>query len=140
MEKFGNNEMKTIFEGVESIEEEFFRSGGKGGQNVNKVETAVRVRAKISDPALFARLKELYPGSVTDEEEFLVGSQAERSQHQNRQLAYKLLEERLAEARKIPEERIETKPTKSSKTKRLSEKRQQGAKKESRQKVAPDSE
>ncbi len=132
--------MKTIFEGVESVEEEFFRSGGKGGQNVNKVETAVRVRAKISDPALFARLKELYPGSVTDAEEFLVGSQTERSQHQNRQLAYKLLEERLAEARKIPEERIETKPTRSSQTKRLSEKRQQGVKKQSRGRVAPDSE
>ncbi len=133
-----NNQRDEKLSGIEEIKEEFFRSSGKGGQNVNKVETAVRLRAKISDPNLLGRLKELYPGSVTDEGEFLVECQAERSQHQNRALAYGLFEERIAAARQAPKERIETAPTRASQKKRVQEKRKRGEVKEARRKINPE--
>jgi len=137
IEKFSGekNEMKNIFEGVEEVREEFFRSSGKGGQNVNKVETAVRIRAKVFDAILLERLRELYPGSVTDDNEFLVESQEERRQHQNRELAYARLKMRLEEARREPKERIETKPSRGAKEKRLKEKRATGVKKQERRKT-----
>lgn len=129
-----NNEKKRVYEGVSDITIERFRAGGKGGQNVNKVETAVRLRAKISDPKLFARLLEIFPGSVTDNEEFLVEARTERSQWQNEQRAYALFEHRLHKARQIPKERFETKPTKGSQECRITKKKQRSETKEQRRK------
>ena len=136
METFGeNNEMKNVFEGVLSIKEEFFTASGPGGSGKDTSNTAVRIWATISDLILLERLRELYPGSVTKAGKFKVECQDERERPQNRTRAYELMEERLAEARRIPKERRETKPTKSSQRKRLEGKRVQGEKKEARRKV-----
>lgn len=135
-EGFGeHNEMKNVFEGVESVKEEFFTASGKGGAGKDTSNNAVRLWAEISDESLLTRLRELYPGSVTSAGKFRIEYQVERYQHQNRRGAYKLLEERLGEARKVPKERIETRPTKSSQERRLTEKRAVGIKKEARRKV-----
>lgn len=135
-----DNENKTAFEGVESVEEESFTASGKGGSGKDTSNNAIRLWAKINNPDLLQRLRELYPGSVTNDGRFRVEYQRERYWSQNRNCAYELLEERLTEANKTPKERVETKPTRSSQTKRLSEKKQQGEKKQSRSKVTPDSE
>lgn len=113
-----NNEMKNVFEGVGSIEEETFTVGGRGGSGKDTDNSGVRLRVEIIDANLFARLKELHPSAATKEGELLVEAKRERKQHLNRKDAYRRLEERLAEARKIPEKRIETKPTRSSIEKR----------------------
>lgn len=135
METLGEkDEMKNVFEGVEYIKEEFFLSGGSGGQRRDRKKTAVRLRAKISDPQLIERLKELYPGAVTDEGKFLVEYQRESYQHQNRVRAYELLEKRMEEARREPKERIATKPTRASQKRWAETKKIQGEKKRKRQK------
>ena len=136
METFGeNNEMKNACEGVESMEEEPFTASGKGGSGKDTPNTAIRLRAKISDERLLARLRELYPKSTTSTGEFLVEYQRERYQHQNRAGAYRNLEKRLARGWEEPKERVETRPTKSSRVKRLDEKRAKGEKKEARRSV-----
>ena len=136
MENFGEDgEMKNVFDGVESIKEEFFTAGGPGGSGKDTSNTAVRLRAKISDEALLGRLLELYSGSVTDTGEFLVECQEERGQHQNRARTYEILTKRLEIARQVPKERIETKPSRSAKEKRLTEKKKRGEIKRERKKI-----
>lgn len=132
-ENFVNEEKPTFYPGVGEIQEEFFRSGGKGGQNVNKVETGVRLRAAIVDPELLQRLRERSPRYVTEKGELIVVATRERSRKQNQDKARKRFEEILAEAQEEPKERIPTKTPISGKEDRLREKQRRGALKHLRQ-------
>ncbi|KKR47100.1 MAG: hypothetical protein UT82_C0003G0014 [Parcubacteria group bacterium GW2011_GWB1_40_14] len=118
--------------GVEDIKEEFFRSGGKGGQNVNKVESGVRLRASIAEPVLLERLREIYPSSVTKDGEFLVTCTEERTQEQNLRIARERLMQRLDIATQQPTERIPTKIPRSSRRERLDTKRKHSVTKDLR--------
>jgi ribosome-associated protein len=122
-------------QGVEDLKEEFFRSGGKGGQNVNKRESGVRLRVKITDPELLAKLREEFPDYLNAEGELLVKATERKEREENRKLARNRLEEILAAARKEEKERLPTERTPSSEKRRLEEKRRRGETKRLRERI-----
>ena len=128
-------ESNELREGIGAIREEYFRSGGKGGQNVNKVESGVRLRAAVEDPELLEKLREKFPGYLNAAGEILVSSTRERDREPNRRRAYARLDEILAEARAVPRERVATKPKRAAKERRLETKRRRGETKQLRGRV-----
>ncbi|MCK4968093.1 MAG: aminoacyl-tRNA hydrolase [Candidatus Aenigmarchaeota archaeon] len=117
-----------------------FRSGGPGGQNVNKVETAIRLHWKIDKSKLFTNrqkeiIKRQLAGSrLVNGNEIVIKSQKSRFQEQNKQTAIKKLIVLLRQVLTPKKERIPTRPPASANKKRLNEKKKQAQKKKQRRK------
>ena len=102
----------------------FTRSPGPGGQNVNKVASAVQLRFALAAnstlrPDVKSRLRALAGKRVTDDGELLIVSRESRSQEQNRRLAEERLVDLVRRALVTPRKRVATKPTRASRERRL---------------------
>ncbi|HAN04898.1 MAG TPA: aminoacyl-tRNA hydrolase [Elusimicrobia bacterium] len=119
-----------------SFEEKFVRSGGHGGQNVNKVATSVQLRffPRLSGLPLAAqeRLKELAGSKLTEEGDILLTASEYRTQEQNRQAARARLAELVSRALRPPKHRRPTRPTFGSKQRRIEGKKRRSDVKRSR--------
>ncbi len=109
----------------------FVRSTGPGGQNVNKVATAVQLRFDIVHSASLPeeikhRLVKLAGKRMTSTGELVIEARRYRTQEQNRQDALERLLALIHRAVQKPRRRIRTKPSRNSKEKRLSSKKQRG--------------
>jgi ribosome-associated protein len=118
----------TVKPGLEipdaELEVAFIRSAGPGGQNVNKVASAVQLRFALARSSVLrddvkARLRALAGQRVTDGGELLIVARAHRSQEQNRREAEERLCDLVRRALVVPKKRHATKPTRASKERRL---------------------
>jgi ribosome-associated protein len=120
-----------IFIDESELHETFVRSSGPGGQNVNKVASAVHLRFDVTNSSSLPqdvkeRLIKLSGSRITTEGVLIIKSDQHRTQEQNRDAAIGRLSELIRKAAKKPKTRKKTKPTTAAKERRLADKKQRG--------------
>ena len=133
----------TIQIGEDELVESFIRAPGAGGQNVNKVSSAVQLRfdarhSKALSNAVFLRLKALAGRRMTGEGVLIITANSFRTQERNRKDARERLADLIRKAAVAPKNRRPTRPTKASKIRRIDAKKRSGALKKSRGRVGPE--
>lgn len=123
----------------DALSESFLAATGPGGQNVNKVATAVHLRADVFKlglaPEVYERLKGIAGSRMTVGGELLITARRFRTQDANRVDARARLAEMIARAHIAPRKRKATRPSRAAKAKRIETKKQRGSVKATRGKV-----
>jgi len=130
---------KVADRALEIAEEKFIASSGPGGQNVNKVATAVQLRVDVFQlglsPEAFARLKDIAGSRLTKGGEIVLTANEFRTQEQNREAARERMLALLDEALTLPKKRAKSRVNRVGKAQRLKTKKVRGEIKANRGKV-----
>jgi len=118
----------------------FSRSGGPGGQNVNKLNTKVTLRLRLSNVVGLSdteleRARTVLANRITNDDEIVIAADEERSQRTNLERAYFRMEALISSAARLPKLRRPTKPNKAAKEQRLRAKKRHSLKKAERRKA-----
>lgn len=112
------------------LSEAFVRASGPGGQNVNKVSSAVQLTWNVEASSLpadvKARFKKLYGGRITNDGRLILEASEHRSQPMNREAARKRLAQMILKASIRPKRRVATRPTAGSVRRRIASKKRRG--------------